>query len=96
MKIGDLIDAMAQDPALENLREKEYRGSVTLGEVIDIFGEDEVKRAVSEQSSRAGQDPNYEKTSENILGCWFTLGFWALLYALIALTALEFVDKDKR
>ena len=96
MKIGDLIDAMAQDPALENLREKEYRGSVTLGEVIDIFGEDEVKRAVSEQSSRAGQDPNYEKTPENILGCWFTLGFWALLYALIALAALEFVDKDKR
>ena len=96
MTAGELIDGLAKDPGLESVREKEYTGSVTLGEVIDIFGEDDVKQAVQERSSQAGQDSKYEKSSENILGCWFILGWWALFYAFLALIALEFVDKDKR
>ena len=96
MTMGALIDQAATRPELEEMRKEEYEGSVDLGEIIDIFGEDEVKQAVSQQAARAGQVPEYERSRENILGCWFTLGWYALLYALTAMITLEFVDKDKR
>ncbi len=96
LTVGELIDWIAAEPELEAVRKEEYEGSVSIGEIIDIFGEDEVKKAVSEQSAKAGQVPEYERSSENILGCWFTLGWYALLYAFAAMISLEFIDKDKR
>ena len=96
LTVGEVVDYAAAEPGLKTLREQEYEGSVKIGDIIDIFGEAKVKQAVSEQSAKAGQDPRYEKTQENILNCWLSLGMFAILYALIAMIALEFVDKDKR
>ena len=96
LTVGEVIDFAAQDESLEAIRGKEYKGSLTLGEIIDIFGEDEVRQAVSDHSSKAGQNPSYAKSRENILGCWFTLAFYALLYAFAAVISLEMIDKDKR
>ena len=94
--VGQVLDALAQDPTLEELRSREFTGSVTIGEIIDIFGEKEVKKSVAERSSQAGKNGEYESTRENVLGCWMTLIFYALMYAVLAIVSLEFVDKDKR
>ena len=96
LTVGDVIDYAAQDPGLETVREKEYEGTITIGQIIDIFGEKEVKQAVSEHSMAAGQNPEYERSGPNILGCWFTLAWYAFLYAVLAVIALESIDKDKR
>ena len=81
---------------MEKLRSKNYHGTVTLGEIIDIFGENEVKTAITERSTQAGYDPRYEHSVDNVVSCWMIVGFYAFLYAFLALIALEFVDKDKR
>ena len=94
--LGEVIDRMEQDPRLEEARNKSYEGSVTIGEIISLFGEDEVREAVSSQASLAAQDKKYEKTFPNILQCWLVLGGYAFLYAFLAMVSLEFVDKDKR
>ena len=94
--VGQVLDALAQDPTLEELRSREFTGSVTIGEIIDVFGEKEVKKSVAERSSQAGKNGEYESTRENVLGCWMTLIFYALMYAVLAIVSLEFVDKDKR
>ena len=94
--MGDVVDWAAREPDLEQLRSRNYHGSVTLGEIIDIFGENEVKAAITERSSQAGYDSRYEHSFENIVECWAILGAFAILYALLALAALEFIDKDKR
>ncbi len=96
LKAGDVIDYVMQEPNLESVREKEFEGSVTIGEIMDIFGENEVRQTVNEYSAGAGKKPEYERTSGNIFSCWFTLAEFALLYVLLAMIALEFVDKDKR
>ena len=96
LTMGDVVDWAAREPDLEQLRSRNYHGSVTLGEIIDIFGENEVKAAITERSSQAGYDSRYEHSFENIVECWAILGAFAILYALLALAALEFIDKDKR
>ena len=96
LTMGEVIDYAEKDPGLESVREEEFEGEITIGEIIEIFGENEVKAAVSEHSSKAGQNPEYEYSSENILGCWATLGWYAVLYAFGAMLALEMVDKDRR
>ena len=94
--MGDVIDWAATAPELEVSRQKEYHTSVTIGEIIDIFGEDEVKKAVLEKSAKAGQDPRYERDPFLITDCWMVLAGFAMLYALAAMIALEFIDQDKR
>ena len=94
--VGDVLDLMAESRQLETVRNKEFAGSVTVGQIIELFGEDKVKKTIMEQSSRASRNAVYENTPPNILGCWYTLGFYALLYAFAAMISLEFVDKDKR
>ena len=94
--MGEVLDKMEQDPDLEAFRSREFTGSVTIGQIIDIFGEKEVKDSVAARSALAGRKGTYENTSENILGCWFTLLFYAMMYVALAIISLEFVDKDKR
>ncbi len=96
LTMGDVIDWAASSPQLEESRSKEYHATVTIGEIIDIFGEEEVKKAVLEKSAKAGQDPRYERDPFIITDCWSILAGFALLYAFIAMIALEFIDKDKR
>ena len=67
-----------------------------ISDVIEVLGQDRVKSAVYEKSREAGQNQEYRKTSENVLGCWFTLAFMAFLMAFLAVIALEFIDQDKR
>ena len=96
LTMGDLIDWISEDSEIASLREKEYQGSVTIGEIVEIFGEEDVKTAITNKSSQASQDSRYDKTFNNIIKCWSVLGAFAVIYALLALIVLEFIDKDKR
>ena len=96
MTLGQVLDLIAKDPNLEEKRQKKYTASVTIGELIDLFGEEQAKAAITKSSGEAGIKSRYERTTENIVICWVTLGAYALLYAFIAMIFLEFIDKDKR
>ncbi len=96
LTVGEVLDFVAQDPNLEEQRQKKYAASVTVGELIDLFGEEQAKQAITQSSGQASIRSRYERSVENIVDCWITLGVYALLYAFIAVLFLEFIDKDKR
>ena len=70
--------------------------SATIGEIIDYFGEEQVRNEIMTRSSQASQVPDYEKSKANIAGYWFILCLHAFVYALLSIIFLEFIDKDKR
>ena len=48
------------------------------------------------RSGEAMQEAAYEMTRRNIFGCWAQLVFFAVLFAILSIIVLEFVDNDKR
>ena len=48
------------------------------------------------RSGEAMQEAAYEMTQRNIFGCWAQLVFFAVLFAVLSIIVLEFVDNDKR
>ena len=94
--VGQLLEMIRKTPEYSQHSGDSIPIRFRINDVIEIFGRDRVKNAVNDKSTKAGQNPEYRKTSENVLGGWFTLGFMALLMALISVIALEFIDQDKR
>lgn len=68
----------------------------SVSDVIDLFGEQKVKKAVDEKSRDAGQNSAYDKTVGNVISCWMPLILMILLFAVLTVLALELIDKDKR
>ena len=48
------------------------------------------------RSGEAMQEAAYEMTKSNIFGCWAQLVFFVVLFAILSIIVLEFVDNDKR
>ena len=48
------------------------------------------------QSGEAMQEAAYAMTKSNIFNCWAHLIFFAVLFAILSVIVLEFVDHDKR
>jgi hypothetical protein len=61
-----------------------------------MFGEEKLKALVQQKTAEASRKPEYERTTENVLGNWMMLVSFILLFALLSVLALELIDKDKR
>ena len=70
--------------------------AATVGDLLDTFGEENVKNAVQQKTSEASRKPEYSRSVVNILGNWFMLCLFALGFALLSVLVLERSDKDKR
>jgi hypothetical protein len=55
-----------------------------------------VQEEILEWSGQNNQNPLYAFDPEKLKLCWGCLVVYTLLYALIAVIALEFIDRDKR
>ena len=51
---------------------------------------------ILERSGEAMQDVTYEMTKANVYGCWAHLIMFAVLFAVLSIIVLEFIDNDKR
>ena len=102
-------DALSEDETLQNLpeilrevaasdeaRETTVHYSFTLRKIIDAFGQDKVKTAVDAVTSAAARNDLYDRNPDTVRAVWMKLTAFSLLYAFIAMLALEFIDKDKR
>ena len=87
VSVGNLLHRMRNDPINENL---------TFGDLMDMYGEDEIREYIGQKSAEAGYNPAYEKTVDNVVSLWGDLVIYVILYALLAMVTLEFIDKDKR
>ena len=69
---------------------------MTVGEVLEILGEDNVKTFVQQKTAAAAYKPEYDRSTKNILGNWLMLGMFILVFAALSTIVLELIDKDKR
>lgn len=96
VKLGQVIDFMAGSQYIQKQRDLSYSIHTTIGEIIDTIGRDKVRTYVQEETSKANHIDTYENTKENIANYWISIIFFAVVFSLLSVIFLEFVDKDKR
>jgi len=93
---GDLVDRLAENPDVQKNREQIVTIKTTLGEIIDLFGESKVQSLIEKKASEASYNSDYEHTAEKVMGYWWRIFSFAVLFVFLAMITLESVDKDKR
>lgn len=93
---GELMDIFAESDILKQNADLEIPFAFTVKQIMDLFGEDNVKEAVMTRMAVSGRKDAYVHTPENIKHYWNCLGISAMIFALLSIVALEFIDKDKR
>ncbi|MDO5132445.1 MAG: ABC transporter permease [Eubacteriales bacterium] len=93
---GDMLEMMNASPEIQASRDEEVTVETTVGELIDMVGENKVRDLIQSRTAQASQVQAYEKTKANIGGYWGDLLLHCMVYILVATVFLEFIDKDKR
>ena len=94
--LGELADFLKGNPWLQEHRDKSYRIRATVGEVIEIFGEQRVKDTIQQKTAAAAKKDEYEHDPWKVLDYWTTLMLFIIGFAMLATLTLELIDKDKR
>ena len=93
---GDIMDFLKNNEALRNNKDQTITLKTTLREVIDIFGEENVRSFVQEKTAAAAYKAEYEQSGGNIFFNWLMLGLYIAVFAILSTVVLELIDKDKR
>ena len=94
--LGDLIDAIITNPDIQARRDQPFTLKITVGQLIDLIGEDTLKEYVQSKTAQISHIDAYEKNVDNVVNYWLVFIFFAMLYALLSVIVLEFIDKDRR
>ena len=94
--LGQIIDFVCGNEAIQGQRDYSFEFHTSVGEMLEIFGEEKVKNLVMNRTAEAARKPEYNKTLGNITENWFFLGLFILFFAALATISLELIDKDKR
>lgn len=92
-ELPDLLREFSED---EEIRAMMVHYNFTPRNIIDSFGQENVKTAVDAVASASARNPLYERDAAAVAEVWLKLTAYALAYAFVAMIALEFIDKDKR
>ena len=96
LTVGDVVDFLKTNEALQASRDTTFTLKTTVGEMLDLLGEENVKEFVMRKTAEASRKPEYEKTWNNVLRNWLMLVVFAFAFAALATLILEMIDKDKR
>ena len=94
--LGEFLDFARESEAVQQNRDGEITLKTTVGEILDLFGEENVKEVVQKKTAEAAYKPEYDRTVENIVKNWLMLCAFILLFAMLSTIVLELIDKDKR
>ena len=94
--IGEAVDFLASNPDVQARRDQEISVHTTVGKVLDLAGADKVKAFLEEKAAAVNYNPDYDCTEENIAAYWLRLAAFVVVFALLSMITLEFIDKDKR
>ena len=94
--VGQIADFLRENKALQDRRDQTITLKATVGDLLDLFGEERVKNLVQTKTAEAAYKPEYARTFQNIAWNWLMLGIFILAFALLATVSLEMIDKDKR
>lgn len=94
--MGDVIDSVAGDPDIQKLREQSVTVELTIGQLIDIVGEERVKTMITQDAAKSSQIAAYDHSADNIVDCWLNLVCFIFGFAILAVLTLEPIDRDRR
>jgi hypothetical protein len=94
--VRDLIDMLADSESMKDFREQSYTYNSTIGELVNVIGEDRVRDLLQNKIADASYNSDYDNTQGNIMQYWLTLLLFVLAFAALSIITLEFIDKDKR
>ena len=94
--VGNVVDFLKSSQAVQSQRDKTFTFKATVGELMDVVGEENVREFVMRKTAEASRKPEYDRTLKNIVKNWLMLGVFILVFAALATIALELIDKDKR
>lgn len=94
--LGDALDIINEGPLFEDFRNQDLDLTFRIGDLIDLVGEDRLRNAIQEKTGGVSQNPDYERTPGRIALYWAIIIFYAMVYGLLSIIVLEFIDKDKR
>ncbi len=94
--VGELIDLMADDEDIQAMRGEQITLSITMGDLLDIIGEGNVRSFLEQKAAEASYNASYDHTLDNVIFYWLHLILFIIAFAALATITLEFIDKDKR
>ena len=94
--VGDVVDVIKNNEVIRAYRDKTFSLKMTVGEMLDLLGEENVKNFVMRKTAEASRKPEYAKTRSNIAKNWVMLAVFIFAFAALATIVLEMIDKDKR
>ena len=94
--VGDVVDVVKNNEVIQANRDKTFSLKMTVGEMLDLLGEENVKNFVMRKTAEASRKPEYAKTRSNIAKNWVMLAVFIFAFAALATIVLEMIDKDKR
>ncbi|MCF0132994.1 MAG: ABC transporter permease [Blautia sp.] len=89
--VGDIVDLIGSGD-----RNTSIHIQTTVGKIIDLFGEQQIKELVETETASASRVDAYEHSSDNIIRYWLALLRFIIIFAVLTVISLEFIDKDKR
>ena len=90
------MDFLKNNEALQAQRDREFTFKTSIGDLLELFGEENVKQLIQEKTAAASHNADYERSVENVAVNWIMLFLFVLVFAALATIFLEFIDKDKR
>lgn len=94
--VGEVVDRLAASPDVQAHRRDSFTFSTTVGGILDIAGEQNIRTFMEQKAAEASYEPDYELTKSNVILYWMHLLAFVAAFALLSTVTLEFIDKDKR
>ena len=94
--LGQIIDLLRNNEVIQGKRDFSFDIRLSVGDILEIAGEERVKELVMTKTADAARKPEYDRTLRNIAENWIWLGIFIFLFAAMATISLELIDKDKR
>ena len=82
--------------AVARFQDLEVMGKKPIPDFMRFANENGLKDEILAWSGKHNQNPVYAFDPMNVLKCWGYLLLFTAAYAIIAVTFLEFIDRDKR
>lgn len=74
----------------------ETQMELSISEMKQYLQDENNKQEFKIKSGQYSQRQEYNSDSHRIIGCWIIMGFTIVLFSLLSVIALEFIDRDKR
>ena len=90
-----VFDFLNTNPEIQKYRDQSFTISVTVGQLINMVGEERVREFLVERTAQASRRTAFEKTEENVARSWATLGLFILLFLCLTIFTLLFFVRKK-